>query len=72
MSYYWEPVFRCELCGKERFAQRWEDVPFGLRWLPEGWSGSRRKHGSCYCEECTTAIRNIRKQRYEARDEVSE
>lgn len=68
MSYQWTAIYTCELCGKTEPA----GIPFCLRWLPEGWSGSRRKHGYCYCDECTAAIRNIREQRYEARDEVSE
>ena len=72
MSYQWVPVFECDLCKKISPAPRWECVPFGRRWLPEGWSGSRRKSGSCYCDECTTAIRNIREHGSETKDEVSE
>ena len=60
MSYKWEPVFFCGLCGKSEFAPRWEDMPFGLRWLPYGWTGSSRKHGECYYEDCTRAIERIK------------
>lgn len=60
MSYHWEPIFVCGLCGKAEPAWRWENVPFGYKWLPEGWTGSRRNRGECYCDECTEAIRRIK------------
>lgn len=61
MSYRFVPVFFCCLCGKSEFAPRWDDMSVGLRLLPYGWTGSRRKHGECYCENCTRAIERIKK-----------
>jgi len=60
MSYHWEPIFVCGLCGKAEPSWRWEDVPFGFRYLPDGWTGSERKRGECYCDECSRAIERIR------------
>lgn len=60
MSYRWEPIFVCGLCGKAESGWTWENVPFGYKLLPEGWAGSRRKRGECYCDECTEAIRRIK------------
>lgn len=62
MSYQWEPIFICGLCGKARSSQRWEDMPFGWKMLPEGWTGSSRKHGECYCEDCTQAIERTKEE----------
>ncbi len=60
MSYRWELIFRCCMCGKTEPAPRWVNVPFGYKRLPDGWAGSRRKRGECYCDECTEAIRRIK------------
>lgn len=60
MSYRWELIFRCCMCGKTEPTPRWENVPFGYKWLPEGWTGSTRKRGECYCDECTGAIQRIK------------
>ena len=64
MSYNWEPIFRCCICGKTEPAWRWQyvplNVPFGYKWLPEGWTGSTRKRGECYCDGCSRAIERIR------------
>ena len=62
MSYRWVPVFRCALCGATAPAEMWEDMPFGLRFLPRGWVGSERKGGECYCEECKEALRAVKRE----------
>lgn len=60
MSYRWMPIYVCGLCGKQEPADRWDDMMFGTKWLPHGWSGSGRKHGECYCAECTDAVESVR------------
>ena len=60
MSYHWVPIFVCGLCGKAEPSRRWENVPFGFRYLPDRWTGSERKRGECYCDECTNAIERIK------------
>ena len=60
MSYKNVPIFQCAICGRAETAKWWLTFSRKFIVLPEGWSGSRRMDGDCYCKECTEAIRKVR------------
>lgn len=62
MSYHWEPIYVCAICGAAEPASKWEDVPFGIRFLPDGWTGSERRNGTCYCDKCTDGIKRQKRE----------
>lgn len=56
MSFIRSPVYECEVCGTREIAKYlvgW--------WLPDGWHGSLRKKGACFCPECYKAIQTVKK-----------
>ena len=63
MSYRWEPIYRCCMCGKTEPADFWYGVStFCYKYLPEGWTGSSRKMGDCFCGECSRAIKELKRR----------
>ncbi len=64
MSYRWVPVYRCVMCGVEAPSSLWETgmqgFLGGIKYLPDGWVGSERKGGECYCEGCKNAIMKVK------------
>lgn len=64
MSYEMTPTFTCAMCGAEGTADLWATF-LGITnvlYLPDGWSGSKRKDGECYCDKCTRAIFRVREE----------
>lgn len=53
MSWCNTRVYKCSICG-DVYCQYKDD--YGIFCLPDGWTGSSRKHGECYCEKCTKAL----------------
>lgn len=61
MSYRMVPVYKCALCGDEAPSSLWESGFIGgIKYLPDGWIGSERKKGECYCEKCKYALYKVR------------
>lgn len=63
MSYRMVPVYKCALCGDEAPSSLWETglslFIGGIKYLPDGWVGSERKKGECYCERCKYALYKV-------------
>lgn len=58
--YHIKREYECDICGKvanERVKCFFEAVKF---FLPYGWSGSRKKYGECFCDECTKSIKKLK------------
>lgn len=63
MSYQWVPRYCCSICGKVEDAERWWGCRvFGYRMLPDGWSGSESKRGTCFCDRCTSEITRVERK----------
>lgn len=73
MSYRFVPTFKCYMCGREEPARIPFIVPF-RRKLPDGWRGSTRRSGVCYCERCCEAISELMDADYprEGKDRVEQ
>ena len=59
MSYIEVRYYICETCGAREKAERF----FGVRSLPKGWHGSTKGHEQCFCNDCYTAFKEIKKKR---------
>lgn len=63
MSYQWVPRYCCSICGKVEDARMWRGgLMLSYAMLPDGWSGSESKSGTCYCDRCTEGIARVERK----------
>ena len=54
-------VYKCDICGKEEVGRMIYTWDIDVSWtLPKDWNGSEGKKASCFCKECTEAIKEVR------------
>lgn len=46
-------AYRCAICGRVSIGR---ENPDGGHLLPDGWSGSVRRYGACFCDVCRENI----------------
>ena len=46
-------AYRCAICGR---VDHGRENPDGGHLLPDGWSGSVRRCGACFCNACRESI----------------